>query len=491
MKGIIFNNPLEGKGKVVGNDGAVILINTGTLGDQTFNINEALYIINPRIVPESLRIINPVGSMLVFLGVNSNEWYNADYGTLPGSSPPNFEIYGHRYWLNATCGHASTWTSNWASVIPSDPLYQIGGTYIYVNSFYEWCPTCPWISETLTRTTTITTEDFITQPTTISTVTTTTTNEYAFTVTEIVYDVAVPALSTTYTTTIGSVTTPSTSTTYTTTLTDSNGSSSTEVVVVIVTPPPSTTYTTTVGSVSVTTTSTTYTTTLTDSNGSSSTEVVIVIVTPPPFNSFMTSSMSVSSPIYRNSSIPVEKTATTLTGTLVVLTTVVHGVTITTTYCPESSATSEISMTAIIGHSSIESVYTNSKNQQEETNSFSAISNAISVASTVPITTGSVYTNNENYPTSRNSRASTTVVVESAKGNTHSTSGTGAVIGTVESRKPEASPTTKVPHVSKSISEQLSSSSTAIMVHHEGKGSTMYMKWSVAHFVGLLLFMII
>ncbi|KAK5778936.1 hypothetical protein RI543_003864 [Arxiozyma heterogenica] len=77
----------------------------------------------------------------------------------------------------------------------------------------------------------------------------------------------------------------------------------------------------------------------------------------------MTSPVSLSSPLYRNSTIPSEKTKYTLSGTSVVLTTVVHGVTITTTYCPEPSATSETSITAIIDHISIESVYTNSKNE--------------------------------------------------------------------------------------------------------------------------------
>ncbi|KAK5779045.1 hypothetical protein RI543_002929 [Arxiozyma heterogenica] len=602
MKGITFNNPLEGEGKVSGNEGAMILLNTDTLGDQTFDINHALYMINPNVVPSSLKIENPVGSMFVFLGVNYEKWYHEDFGTLSDNINLNFAIDGHRYWLNTSCPHSTMWKSKWFSVTPSDPLYQINGAFLYMADFH-FMPFCKLISETLTRTTTITTEGFITQPTTISTVTTTTINEYTFTVTEIIYDVAVPALSTTYTTTVGSVTTPSTSTTYTTTLTDSNGSSSTEVVIVIVTPPPSTTYTTTVGSVttpststtytttltdsngssstevvivivtpppsttytttvgsvttpststtytttltdsngssstevvivivtpppsttysstgsssspvlfttyttiagsvSITTTSTTYTTTLSDNNGSSSTEVVIVIVTPPSFKSFMTSSMSVSSPIYRNSSIPVEKTATTLSGTLVVLTTVVHGVTITTTYCPEPSATSEISLTATIGHSSIKSVYTNSKDEQEETSSFTTVTNVTPVTSIASTTTGPAFTNYKIQLTSRNSRESTTVVVGSTRGNIDVTSETSTVVSTVESRRLETSLTTMIPQVSQYVSEQFSSSPTAIMVPHEdvpslvsyeGIGSIIYMRWGLTHFIGLLLFMVI
>ena len=105
----------------------------------------------------------------------------------------------------------------------------------------------------------------------------------------------------------------------------------------------------------------------------------------------------------------------------------------TTTYCPEPSATSETNMITSIGYSSIESVY--SKNQQEETNSFSAVSNATPITSIASTTTSSVFTNNENQPTSRNSRASTTF------------------IGSGESRRPEKSLTTMVPQASQYISE--------------------------------------
>lgn len=57
-----------------------------------------------------------------------------------------------------------------------------------------------------------------------------------------------------------------------------------------------------------------------------------------------------------------------------------------------------------------------------------------------------------------------------------------------------------VSQVSQYVSEQPSSLPTAIavpyegapsVVSYEGKGSTMYMEWSVVHFIGLLLFMII
>ena len=220
---------------------------------------------------------------------------------------------------------------------------------------------------------------------------------------------------------------------------------------------------------------------ITDSNGSTKAIDVIVVVTP----------------IYGNSTIHGGKTGSTLCGTLVVLTTVVNGVTMTTTFCPEPSETSETSMTAIIGHSSIESVY--SKNQQEETNSFSAVSNATPVAFIAFTTTGTVFTNNENPPTSRNSRESA-IVVGSTKGNADVASETGAVTGAVASGKPKTSLTTKMPQVSQFVSEQFSSSPATMTASHasapslesyKGKGGTIYMKWSVVHFVGLLLFMII
>ncbi|KAK5961784.1 uncharacterized protein PWA37_000663 [Arxiozyma heterogenica] len=217
-------------------------------------------------------------------------------------------------------------------------------------------------------------------------------------------------------------------------------------------------------------------------------------------SSFTTSPVSLSSPLYRNSTIPSEKTKYTLSNTLVVLTTVFNRVTMTTTYCPEPSATSGTSMTAIIGHSSLESVYTNSKNQQEKTNSLSAVSNATLVISIASTTTGPAFTNNENQPKPRNSRASTTIVAGFTKGTTDIASETGTVVGTVKSRRLETLLTTMVPQVSQYVSEQLFSSSTAVTVSHggipslasyEGKGSTMYMKWSVAHCIGLLLFLVI
>ncbi|KAK5959624.1 uncharacterized protein PWA37_002981 [Arxiozyma heterogenica] len=782
MKGIIFNNPIEGQGEVTGNQGSIVLINTNNIGEQTFNIYKGMYIINPKIVPSSLIVKNSIESMIVFLGVDYYPWYAKNFNTLSRYPQINFAIDGHRYWFNTSCDGGWETQHQHFTVTPSDPLYQIGGTFIYLTKFYYF-PYCSMISEPITKTTTVTTEGFITEATTISTVTTSTTNQYGYTVTEIIYDVAVPAESTVYTTTTGTVSVPTTSTftsivtnsngsssaevviviitphpsssvisttttsavtapvpstsyttttgdvsaltistytttvtnsngsssaevvvviitphpsssvisttttgvvtapapstsyttttgdvsaltisTYTTTVTNSNGSSSAEVVVVIITPHPSssvisttttgvvtapatsTLFTTTTGTVSVPTTSTftsivtnsngsssaevviviitphpsssvisttttsavtapapstsyttttgdvsaltistytttvtnsngsssaevvvviitphpsssvisttttgvvtapapstsyttttgdvsaltisTYTTTVTNSNGSSSTEVVVVVITPAPatlfttstgdvsalttstftttvtdskgsssaevivvvitpspVSSFKSSSTSVSSIIYGNSTILGEKTETSLSGTLVVLTTVVNGVTMTTTYCPEPSITSETGMTAIIGHTSIESIYSN--NQQEETNSFSAMSNATPVTSIASTTTGPVFTNGKNQPTSRNSRASTTV------------------IGSSEARKPEKSLTTMVPQASQYISEQPSSSSTvtglphgdtASLVSYEGNGSTMYMKWSVAHFIGLLFFMII
>ncbi|KAK5960008.1 uncharacterized protein PWA37_002845 [Arxiozyma heterogenica] len=172
----------------------------------------------------------------------------------------------------------------------------------------------------------------------------------------------------------------------------------------------------------------------------------------------------------------------------------------TTTYCPEPSATSETSMTAIIGHSSIESVYTDSRNQQEETNSFTTATNVTPAASITSATTGPAFTNSENQLTSKNSRASTTTVIGSTKGKADVTSETGTAVSTVESRRPETSPTTMVSQVSQYIPEQLSSSSTGVTVPHEGvpslvsyegKGGTMYVKWSIAHCIGLLLFMVI
>ncbi|KAK5773920.1 hypothetical protein RI543_004822 [Arxiozyma heterogenica] len=713
MKGIIFNNPIEGQGEVTGNQGSIVLINTNNIGEQTFNIYKGMYIINPKIVPSSLIVKNSIESMIVFLGVDYYPWYAKNFNTLSRYPQINFAIDGHRYWFNTSCDGGWETQHQHFTVTPSDPLYQIGGTFIYLTKFYYF-PYCSMISEPITKTTTVTTEGFITEATTISTVTTSTTNQYGYTVTEIIYDVAVPAESTVYTTTTGTVSVPTTSTftsivtnsngssstevviviitphpsssvisttttsavtalapstsyttttgdvsaltisTYTTTVTNSNGSSSAEVVVVIITPHPSssvisttttgvvtapatsTLFTTTTGTVSVPTTSTftsivtnsngsssaevvvviitphpsssvisttttsavtapapstsyttttgdvsaltistytttvtnsngsssaevvvviitphpsssvisttttgvvtapapstsyttttgdvsaltisTYTTTVTNSNGSSSTEVVVVVITPAPatlfttstgdvsalttstftttvtdskgsssaevivvvitpspVSSFKSSSTSVSSIIYGNSTILGEKTETSLSGTLVVLTTVVNGVTMTTTYCPEPSITSETGMTAIIGHTSIESIYSN--NQQEETNSFSAMSNATPVTSIASTTTGPVFTNGKNQPTSRNSRASTTV------------------IGSGEARKPEKSLTTMVPQASQYISEQPSSSSTvtglphgdtASLVSYEGNGSTMYMKWSVAHFI--------
>ncbi|KAK5960251.1 uncharacterized protein PWA37_002321 [Arxiozyma heterogenica] len=840
MKGIIFNNPIEGQGEVTGNQGSIVLINTNNIGEQTFNVYKGMYIINPKIVPSSLIVKNSIESMIVFLGVDYYPWYAKNFNTLPGSLQINFAIDGHRYWFNTSCDGGWQTQNNPFVVTPSDPQYQIGGTFIYIQQFYYF-PNCAWISEPITKTTTVTTEGSITEATTISTVTTSTTNQYGYTVTEIIYDVAVPAESTVYTTTTGTVSVPTTSTfttvvtnsngssstevvvvvitpapstlsttttgavtvpttstfttvvtnsngssstevvvvvitpapstlsttttgavtvpttstfttvvtnsngssstevvvvvitpapstlsttttgavtvpttstfttvvtnsngssstevvvvvitpapstlsttttgavtvpttstfttvvtnsngssstevvvvvvitpapstlsttttgavtvpttstfttvvtnsngssstevvvvvitpapstlsttttgavtvpttstfttvvtnsngssstevvvvvitpapstlsttttgavtvpttsTFTTVVTNSNGSSSTEVVVVVITPAPSTLSTTTTGAVTVPTTSTfttvvtnsngssstevvvvvitpapstlsttttgavtvpttsTFTTVVTNSNGSSSTEVVVVVITPAPSNSFMSSSISISSPLYKNSTISSEKPGPILTDTLVVLTTVVNGVTITTTYCPEPSATSEISMTTIIGHSSIELVY--SKNQQEETNSFTTATNVTPAASIVSATIGSAFANGENQLTSKNSRASTTVVIESTKDKEDVTSETGTVVGTVESRKPETSPTTMVPQVSQYIPEQLSSSSTGVTVSHEGvpslvsyegKGGTMYVKWSISHCIGLLLFMVI
>ena len=430
MKGIIFNNPLEGHGKVTGNDGAVILLNTGTLGEQTFDINHSMYIINPKVVPSSLNVKNSIGSMLVFLGVEYQSWNADNFGTSAEGQQINFAIDGHRYWFNTSCAGGWQQQNDPFVVTPSDSQYQIGGTFIYLTTFYYF----PYCSQPITKTTTVTTEDLIIKATTISTITTSTTNQYGLTVTEIIYDVAVPAASTLSTTTTGDVTAPTTST---------------------------------------------FTTIVTDNNGSSSTEVVVVI-TPAPSNSVMTSLISVSSPLYGNSTIPNEKTITTLSSTLVVLTTVINGVTVTTTYCPEPSEISRTSMTATIGHGSIESIY--SKNQQEEINSFSAVFDATPVISIISTTASPTFTNNENQPTSRNSRGSTTVV------------------GNAESGRPETSVPTMVSQVSQYVSEQFSSSPTAVTISHgsapslasyEGKGSTIYMKWSVAHFISLLLFMII
>ncbi|KAK5773565.1 hypothetical protein RI543_005082 [Arxiozyma heterogenica] len=337
----------------------------------------------------------------------------------------------------------------------------------------------------------------VSAPTT-TTYTTTVTDNNGSSSTEVVVVVITLAPSTLFTTTTGDVTIPTT-TTYTTTVTDSNGSSSPEVVIVVITPSPTgaTMYTTTSGPV-IAPTTITYSSTFTGSNSSSSTEVVVEVITPSSFNNFITASIFVPKPLYRNSTISDEKTESTLTGTLVDLTTVVNGVTMTTTYCPEPSVTSGTSMTAIIGHSSLESVYTNSKNQQEKTNSLSAVSNATLVISIASTTTGPAFTNNENQPKPRNSRASTTIVAGFTKGTTDIASETGTVVGTVKSRRLETLLTTMVPQVSQYVSEQLFSSSTAVTVSHggipslasyEGKGSTMYMKWSVAHCIGLLLFL--
>ncbi|KAK5773564.1 hypothetical protein RI543_005081 [Arxiozyma heterogenica] len=272
----------------------------------------------------------------------------------------------------------------------------------------------------------------------------------------------------------GSDATLSSSIVYTTRLIHSNGSSSTENLVAIITSPPPTTYASIVGSIALSST----------------------LPSQPQFLSQLPLHLK----YWRNSTIPSEKTKYTLSNTLVVLTTVFNRVTMTTTYCPEPSATSGTSMTAIIGHSSLESVYTNSKNQQEKTNSLSAVSNATLVISIASTTTGPAFTNNENQPKPRNSRASTTIVAGFTKGTTDIASETGTVVGTVKSRRLETLLTTMVPQVSQYVSEQLFSSSTAVTVSHggipslasyEGKGSTMYMKWSVAHCIGLLLFLVI
>lgn len=82
MKGIVFNNPLEDKGKITGNTGAMILLNTNTLGKQTFNINYTLYLVNLKGVPDSLKIENYVKSSFVFLGVDYNTWYAENFGRL-------------------------------------------------------------------------------------------------------------------------------------------------------------------------------------------------------------------------------------------------------------------------------------------------------------------------------------------------------------------------------------------------------------------------
>ncbi|KAK5779046.1 hypothetical protein RI543_002930 [Arxiozyma heterogenica] len=515
MKGIVFNNPIEGEGEVTGNIGAVIFLNTEVIGEQTFNVHNDMYIINPKVVPGSFKVVSFIGSEFVFLNIDFNKWYAEDLGTIPYYLQTNFAVDGHRYWFNSSCTNDyAEYAQGNIIVTPSDPLCQFYGTDIYMMDIIG--SQCLWLSEPVTKTTIVTTIDSITEATTLSTLVTSTINQYFITVSEKIYQVAVPPLSTTYTTTTAGVSAPTTST-YTTTVVDSNGSSSPEVVVVVITPSPSTTYTTTTADVSAPTTTTvtecngssspevvvviipspsgptiyttitgavtapttsTYTTVITDSNGSSSTEVMVVIITQSPFSSFMTSPISVPSPLYGNSTISGEKIESTLSGTLVVLTTVVNGVTMTTTYCPEPSATSETSMTAIIGHSSIESVY--SKNQQEETNSLSAASNATPVISVTSTTPGPAFTNGKNHPTSRNSRTSTTV------------------IGNNESRRSETSMPSMVPQVSQYIPEKLSSSSTAVTIPHGGipslvsyedKGGTMYVKWSVAHCISLLLFL--
>ncbi|KAK5773531.1 hypothetical protein RI543_005192 [Arxiozyma heterogenica] len=243
---------------------------------------------------------------------------------------------------------------------------------------------------------------------------------------------------------IGSASAQSTITSYTT---DANGSSSEVDIVVVATPVQSTVTAYTAGSVGSASALSSYISYTTDSNGSTKAIGVVVVETP----------------IYGNSTIHGGETGSTLTGTLVVLTTVVNGVTMTTTYCPEPSETSKTSMTAIIAHNSIESVY--SKNQQEEINSFSAVSHATPVTSIAFTTTGTVFTNNENQPTSRNSRGSA-IVVGSTKGNADVASETGAVTGAVTSGRPETSLTTKMPQVSQFVSEQFSSSPTAMTASH-------------------------
>ncbi|KAK5779049.1 hypothetical protein RI543_002933 [Arxiozyma heterogenica] len=272
-----------------------------------------------------------------------------------------------------------------------------------------------------------------------------------------------------------------TSTSYTT---NSNGSSSPVGIVVVATPVQSTVTAYSAGMVGSVSALSSYISYTTDSNGSTKAIGVIVVETP----------------IYGNSTNQGGKAASTLSSTLVALTTVINGVTLTTTYCPEPSATSKTSMTALIGHSSLESVYTNSKNQQKETDSFSAVSYATPVTSIVSTTTGPAFTSNENQPMSRNSRASITAVIGSIKNSVDITSEAGTVVDTVKSGRSKTSPTSMVPQVSQYVSEQISSSPIAItaphegapsLVSYEGKGSTMYMmKWSVAHCIGLLLFMI-
>ncbi|KAK5773562.1 hypothetical protein RI543_005079 [Arxiozyma heterogenica] len=243
---------------------------------------------------------------------------------------------------------------------------------------------------------------------------------------------------------IGSASAQSTITSYTT---DANGSTKAIGVVVVATPVQSTVTAYTAGSVGAASALSSYISYTTDSNGSTKAIGVIVVETP----------------IYGNSTIYGGETGSTLTGTLVVLTTVVNGVTMTTTYCPEPSETSKTSMTAIIVHNSIESVY--SKNQQEETNSFAAVFHATSVTSIAFTTTGTVFTNNENQSTSRNSRGSA-IVVGSTKGNADVASETGVVTGAVTSGRPETSLTTKMPQVSQFVSEQFSSSPTAMTASH-------------------------
>ncbi|KAK5960412.1 uncharacterized protein PWA37_002491 [Arxiozyma heterogenica] len=533
MKGIIFNNPIEGQGEVTGNQGSIVLINTNNIGEQTFNVYKGMYIINPKIVPSSLIVKNSIESMIVFLGVDYYPWNAKNFNTLPGSLQINFAIDGHRYWFNTSCDGGWQTQNNPFVVTPSDPQYQIGGTFIYIQQFYYF-PNCAWISEPITKTTTVTTEGFITEATTISTVTTSTTNQYGYTVTEIIYDVAVPAESTVYTTTTGTVTVPTTST-FTTVVTNSNGSSSTEVVVVVITPAPSTLSTTTTGAVTVPTTST-FTTVVTNSNGSSSTEVVVVVITPAPSTLSTTTTGAVTVPttstfttVVTNSNgssstevvvvviTPAPSTlSTTTTGAVTVPTTS----TFTTVVTNSNGSSSTEVVVVVITPPAISSfressviisapIYQNSTRTGSPMSSYLSLSSAFkpsqsstktSILSTASSSTSPVFTNNENKPTSRNYRTSASIIVGSTNSNTDSISMTNTVIDTVKSGRSKPSSTTMVTPISQYISEQFSSSPTTMTLSHgsvpslvsyEGKGNKIYIKWSVAHFVGLLLFMII
>ncbi|KAK5961779.1 uncharacterized protein PWA37_001152 [Arxiozyma heterogenica] len=242
MKGLVFNNPIEGEGEVTGTKGAIIFFNTDIIGRQTFSVNENMYIINPKVVPSSFKVVNIIGSDFVFLDIDFQTWSSKNTGTLKNIGQLNYALYGHRYWLNRIC--TFSWTQTYVSnirIITSDPLYKFNGTSIFVSGHED--QECSSLSEPITKTTSVTTMDSITKAITISTLTTSTRNQYFHTVPEFIYQVAVPPLST-ISTTFATLVTTSTSITYTTTVTDTAGSVTEEIVVVVQTPPLSTSYTT-------------------------------------------------------------------------------------------------------------------------------------------------------------------------------------------------------------------------------------------------------